>query len=65
MSHPSPPHPLVLCLQVFLIKHYKNRRTDDWDFVLDFEEVYVIDTKTKTISRAPVEVGRPSCTTNN
>jgi len=43
-------------LQVFLTKHYKNRRLGDPEFVLDFEEIYVIDSKTKSITRAKVLV---------
>ncbi|BBG95579.1 Paxneb protein-related protein, partial [Prunus dulcis] len=41
-------------LKVYLTKHYRNRRLGDPDFVLDFEEIYVIDSKTKSISRAKV-----------
>ncbi|MQM03930.1 hypothetical protein Taro_036719, partial [Colocasia esculenta] len=41
-------------LKVFLTKHYRNRRANDPDFVLDFEEIYVIDSKTKSITRAKV-----------
>ncbi|KAL4581056.1 hypothetical protein LXL04_017264 [Taraxacum kok-saghyz] len=43
-------------MKVFLTKHYRNRRLDDPDFVLDFEEIYVIDSKTKSITRARVLV---------
>lgn len=43
-------------LQVFLTKHYRNRRSDDPDFFLDFEEIYVIDSKTRSITRAKVVV---------
>ncbi|CAA6667707.1 unnamed protein product [Spirodela intermedia] len=46
-------------LKVFLTKHYRNRRFDDPDFVLDFEEIYVIDSKTKSITRAKVLVTIP------
>lgn len=46
----------VFLLKVFLTKHYRNRRLDDPDFVLDFEEIYVIDSKTKSITRAKVLV---------
>eukprot|EP00249_Psilotum_nudum_P015088 c25160_g1_i2 orf=153-1148(+) len=46
-------------VKVFLIKHYKNRRMDAWNFALDFEEIYVIDSKTKSISRARVIVNVP------
>lgn len=42
--------------QVYLTKHYRNRRLGDPDFVLDFEEIYVLDSKTKSISRAKVLV---------
>ncbi|KAH9305332.1 hypothetical protein KI387_009736, partial [Taxus chinensis] len=41
-------------MKVFLVKHYKNKMADDPEFVLDFEEIYVIDSKTKSISRANV-----------
>ncbi|GAB2270401.1 PLASTID TRANSCRIPTIONALLY ACTIVE protein 6, chloroplastic [Dionaea muscipula] len=44
---------------VFLTKHYKNRRLKDPEFVLDFEEIYVIDSKTKSITRARVLVTAP------
>lgn len=46
-------------LKVYLTKHYRNRRLGDPDFVLDFEEIYVIDSKTKSISRAKVLVSVP------
>ncbi|KAG5050457.1 hypothetical protein GmHk_04G011865 [Glycine max] len=46
-------------LQVYLTKHYKNRRKGDPEFVLDFEEIYVIDSKTKSITRAKVLVTAP------
>ncbi|XP_050365133.1 PLASTID TRANSCRIPTIONALLY ACTIVE protein 6, chloroplastic [Argentina anserina] len=46
-------------LKVYLTKHYRNRRLGDPDFVLDFEEIYVIDSKTKSISRAKVLVTVP------
>ncbi|KAI3513541.1 hypothetical protein L1887_20877 [Cichorium endivia] len=46
-------------MKVFLTKHYRNRRLDDPDFVLDFEEIYVIDSKTKSITRARVLVTVP------
>ena len=42
--------------QVFLIKHYRNLREDDENFVLDFEEIYVIDSTTRSIRRADVKV---------
>ncbi|KAK9110228.1 hypothetical protein Sjap_018288 [Stephania japonica] len=45
--------------KVFLTKHYRNRRFRDPDFVLDFEEIYVIDSKTKSITRAKVLVTVP------
>ncbi|CAM8939301.1 unnamed protein product [Rhodiola kirilowii] len=45
--------------KVFLTKHYRNRRLGDPDFVLDFEEIYVIDSKTKSITRARVVVTVP------
>ncbi|MFS7912548.1 hypothetical protein Hanom_Chr02g00131201 [Helianthus anomalus] len=44
---------------VFLTKHYRIRRLDDPDFVLDFEEIYVIDSKTKSITRAKALVTVP------
>lgn len=46
----------VSLLQVFLTKHYRNRRAGDPEFALDFEEIYVIDSKTKSITRAKVVV---------
>lgn len=46
-------------LKVFLTKHYRNRRHGDPEFVLDFEEIYVIDSKTKSITRAKVLVTVP------
>ncbi|KAK1288394.1 hypothetical protein QJS10_CPB19g00111 [Acorus calamus] len=46
-------------MKVFLTKHYRNRRADDVEFVLDFEEIYVIDSKTKSITRAKVLVTAP------
>eukprot|EP00262_Sarcandra_glabra_P003756 TRINITY_DN1453_c0_g1_i1.p1 TRINITY_DN1453_c0_g1~~TRINITY_DN1453_c0_g1_i1.p1 ORF type:complete len:326 (+),score=48.30 TRINITY_DN1453_c0_g1_i1:46-1023(+) len=46
-------------MKVFLTKHYRNRRTDDNEFVLDFEEIYIIDSKTKSITRAKVLVTVP------
>ncbi|ONI34595.1 hypothetical protein PRUPE_1G489500 [Prunus persica] len=46
-------------LKVYMTKHYRNRRLRDPDFVLDFEEIYVIDSKTKSISRAKVLVSVP------
>lgn len=45
--------------KVFLTKHYRNRRAGDPEFVLDFEEIYVIDSKTKSITRAKVLVTIP------
>lgn len=50
-------HVLRFLLQVFLTKHYRNRRYGDPEFMLDFEEIYVIDSKTRSISRAKVMVG--------
>ncbi|KAK6115599.1 hypothetical protein DH2020_007868 [Rehmannia glutinosa] len=44
---------------VFLTKHYRNRRLGDPEFALDFEEIYVIDSKTKSITRAKVVVTVP------
>ncbi|XP_024019128.1 uncharacterized protein LOC21387344 [Morus notabilis] len=46
-------------LKVYLTKHYRNRRLGDPEFVLDFEEIYVIDSKTKSITRAKVVVAVP------
>ncbi|MBA0612739.1 hypothetical protein Godav_013312 [Gossypium davidsonii] len=46
-------------MKVFLTKHYRNRRLGDPEFVLDFEEIYVIDSKTKSITRAKVLVTVP------
>ncbi|RDY00220.1 hypothetical protein CR513_16625, partial [Mucuna pruriens] len=46
-------------LKAYLTKHYKNRRTGDPEFVLDFEEIYIIDSKTKSITRAKVLVTVP------
>lgn len=46
-------------LKVYLTKHYKNRRKGDSEFVLDFEEIYVIDSKSKSITRAKVLVTAP------
>ncbi|XP_010269069.1 PREDICTED: uncharacterized protein LOC104605838 isoform X2 [Nelumbo nucifera] len=42
-----------------VLKHYRNRRSGDPEFVLDFEEIYVIDSKTKSITRAKVLVTIP------
>jgi hypothetical protein len=39
-----------------LTKHYRNRRFSDTDFFLDFEEIYVIDSKSRSITRAKVVV---------
>uniref|UniRef100_A0A0E0MBM7 Uncharacterized protein n=1 Tax=Oryza punctata TaxID=4537 RepID=A0A0E0MBM7_ORYPU len=46
-------------MKVFLTKHYRNRRCNDPDFFLDFEEIYVIDSKTRSITRARVVVSVP------
>lgn len=43
-------------MQIFLTKHYRNRRLHDPEFVLDFEEIYILDSKTKSITRAKVLV---------
>lgn len=45
--------------KVFLTKHYRNRRLGDPEFVLDFEEIYILDSKTKSITRARVLVTAP------
>ncbi|KAG8089274.1 hypothetical protein GUJ93_ZPchr0011g28160 [Zizania palustris] len=46
-------------MKVFLTKHYRNMRCNDPDFFLDFEEIYVIDSKTRSITRAKVVVSVP------
>lgn len=46
-------------MKVFLMKHYRNRRANDPEFFLDFEEIYVIDSKKKSITRAKVLVAVP------
>ncbi|XP_051149903.1 PLASTID TRANSCRIPTIONALLY ACTIVE protein 6, chloroplastic [Andrographis paniculata] len=46
-------------LKIFLTKHYRNRRLGDPEFALDFEEIYVIDSRTKSITRAKVVVTVP------
>ncbi|CAM6102348.1 unnamed protein product [Calypogeia fissa] len=46
-------------MKVFLTKHYKDRRAGHEKFILDFEEIYVIDTVTKSFSRANVQVDVP------
>ncbi|KAG2663300.1 hypothetical protein I3760_16G022400 [Carya illinoinensis] len=45
--------------KVFLTKHFRNRRLADPEFVLDFEEIYILDSKTKSITRARVLVTVP------
>ncbi|KAF5749064.1 hypothetical protein HS088_TW04G01026 [Tripterygium wilfordii] len=45
--------------KILLTKHYRNRRLNDPEFVLDFEEIYVINSKTKSITRAKVLVTAP------
>ena len=40
----------------FLKKHYRDQRLNDLKFMLDFKEIYVIDSKTKSIIRAKVLV---------
>ncbi|KAG0487670.1 hypothetical protein HPP92_009765 [Vanilla planifolia] len=45
--------------KVFLTKHYRNRRINDPDFILDFEQIYVIDSRTKSIIRAKIIVTVP------
>eukprot|EP00271_Cylindrocystis_brebissonii_P009681 TRINITY_DN24738_c0_g1_i1.p1 TRINITY_DN24738_c0_g1~~TRINITY_DN24738_c0_g1_i1.p1 ORF type:complete len:398 (+),score=72.66 TRINITY_DN24738_c0_g1_i1:203-1396(+) len=45
--------------KVFLIKHYLNRRDAHPDFVLDFEEIYVIAGNDMSIQRADVKVEVP------
>ncbi|CAH8357243.1 unnamed protein product [Eruca vesicaria subsp. sativa] len=42
--------------KVFLTKHYHNRSSNDPEFVLYLEEIYVIESKTKSITRARVFV---------
>lgn len=51
---------VLTVLQVFLTKHYRNRRLGDPEFMLDFEEIYVIDSKTKSITRGKVVVRKHS-----
>eukprot|EP00250_Pteridium_aquilinum_P009551 c18747_g1_i1 orf=81-1196(+) len=46
-------------MKIFLMKHFKNRRGDAPNFVLDFDQIYVIDSKTKSISRAKVTLNVP------
>eukprot|EP00270_Netrium_digitus_P008097 TRINITY_DN2399_c0_g1_i1.p1 TRINITY_DN2399_c0_g1~~TRINITY_DN2399_c0_g1_i1.p1 ORF type:complete len:325 (+),score=88.48 TRINITY_DN2399_c0_g1_i1:2-976(+) len=49
--------------KVFLIRHWQDRPTSADDFVLDFEEIYVLNGENKSISRANVvlelEEGKP------
>ncbi|XXG49084.1 hypothetical protein AAC387_Pa02g3359 [Persea americana] len=45
--------------KVFLIKHCGNRRINDPELFLDFEETYVLDASTKSITRAKVSVTVP------
>ncbi|GFZ09824.1 plastid transcriptionally active 6 [Actinidia rufa] len=45
--------------KVFLTKHYRNRRLGDPEFVLDFEEIYVIDSKSRSITRGKILVTVP------
>ncbi|OAE18828.1 hypothetical protein AXG93_313s1270 [Marchantia polymorpha subsp. ruderalis] len=45
--------------KIFLMRHLKDRRTDHEKFILDFEEIYVIDSKSKSITRAEVKVEVP------
>ncbi|BBN19360.1 hypothetical protein MPTK1_8g10030 [Marchantia polymorpha subsp. ruderalis] len=47
------------CMKIFLMRHLKDRRTDHEKFILDFEEIYVIDSKSKSITRAEVKVEVP------
>ncbi|XP_022768089.1 uncharacterized protein LOC111312256 isoform X3 [Durio zibethinus] len=56
---PDPDNDVYDFREVFLTKHYRNRRLSDPEFVLDFEEIYVIDSKTKSITRAKVLVTVP------
>ncbi|KAL2608894.1 hypothetical protein R1flu_027467 [Riccia fluitans] len=46
-------------MKIFLIRHLKDRPSDHEKFILDFEEIYVIDSKTKSITRAEVKVEVP------
>eukprot|EP00850_Spirogloea_muscicola_P012122 SM000077S21596 [mRNA] locus=s77:415548:417022:+ [translate_table: standard] len=46
-------------MKAFLIRHYGNRRAEADNFMLDFDEIYVLDSKTKSIHRAPVELALP------
>ncbi|MCO5575340.1 hypothetical protein L7F22_029140 [Adiantum nelumboides] len=43
-------------MKIFLMKHYKNRRASDPNFVLDFDQIYILDPKIKSITRAKVTV---------
>ncbi|RWR74090.1 Ras association domain-containing protein [Cinnamomum micranthum f. kanehirae] len=45
--------------KVFLIKHCENRRVNDPELFLDFEETYVLDGSKKSITRAKVSVTVP------
>lgn len=47
-------------MKIFLMKHYKNRRSNAPNFVLDFDQIYVLDPKTKSISRAKVTLNLPT-----
>ncbi|XP_002976643.2 uncharacterized protein LOC9649034 isoform X2 [Selaginella moellendorffii] len=46
-------------LKVFLIKHYRNRRMEAPNFVLNFEKVFVLDGATKSIRKAKVKIEVP------
>lgn len=45
--------------KIFLIKHFQNGRDKEEDFVLDFEEIYVIDGADRSIKKADVAVEVP------
>ncbi|KAI5083138.1 hypothetical protein GOP47_0002881 [Adiantum capillus-veneris] len=47
-------------MKIFLMKHFKNRRASDPNFVLDFDQIYVIDSKARSISRAKVTLDLPN-----
>lgn len=47
---------VLTILQAFLTKHYRNGRLGDPEFMLVFEEIYVIDSKAKSITRGKVVV---------
>ncbi|KAH7278674.1 hypothetical protein KP509_38G052000 [Ceratopteris richardii] len=46
-------------MKIFLMKHYRNRRANASNFVLDFDQIYVLDGKNRSISRAKVTLKLP------